>query len=163
MLDGKQAGTTSAAAAAAAYPPSMYAGALKVIDELIYYTTYADEAIAELSSFAIGITEHAECVEHKLEELLSMPAASDEEVPAPVVASIGTIMLASDAMSQMVQRLFLVPTSGFTQSQTMLRQINTYLSTQWLAISSMGALRNGAHGSIDKWAATELLPKTYWG
>ena len=47
-------------------------------------------------------------------------------------------MLASDAMSQMVQ-LFLVPTSGFTQSQTMLRQINTYLSTQWLAISSMGA------------------------
>ena len=89
--------------------------------------------------------------------------ASDEEVPAPVVASIGTVMLAWDAMSQMVQRLFLVPTSGFTQSQTMLRQINTYLSTQWLAISSMGALRNGPHGSIDKWAATELLPKTYWG
>ena len=164
-LGQEQAGTkeSAAAAAAAAYPPSMYAGALKVIDELIYYTTYADEAIAELGSFAIGITEHAECVEHKLEELLGMPAASDEEVPAPVVASIGTIMLASDAMSQMVQRLFLVPTSGFTQSQTMLRQINTYLSTQWLAISSMGALRNGPHGSIDKWAATELLPKTYWG
>ena len=57
------------------------------LGELLSQRGETDEAIAELSSFAIGITEHAECVEHKLEELLGMPAASDEEVPAPVVAS----------------------------------------------------------------------------
>ena len=94
---------------------------------------------------------------------LGAAPGSEEEVPAYIITSVGTVMMAADALQQMFQRFFLVPGSGFAQASTMTRVVVTYLETQTLALMSTATLRNGPYGSVGEWAGKDLLPKSYWG
>ena len=163
-LGQEQAGTkeSAAAAAAAAYPPSMYAGALKVIDELIYYTTYADEAIAELGSFAIGITEHAECrtqargAARHARRVRRGGAGARRRVDWDDHARVGRDVADGAApLSRADVGVHAVADDAPPDQHLPLDAVARHL------VDGRAPQRAARH--IDKWAATELLPKTYWG